>query len=83
MELLVESLEGDIYIAYQVLGDSKTPLLDAQSKPMTFHSLEQIRSHCEGTHFKSASLRHNTAYDEMCGSPSMGSNTMVIDLNWY
>ncbi|GAM54040.1 hypothetical protein JCM19231_3560 [Vibrio ishigakensis] len=83
MELLVESLEGDIYLAYQVQGDSKTPFLDHNSKPMRFHSLEQIRSHCEGTTFQSASLRQNTAYDEMCGSNSMGSNIMVIDLNWY
>lgn len=83
MELLVESLEGDIYLAYQVQGDSKTPFLDDHSKPIHFRSLEQIRSHCEGTHYESASLRQNTAYDEMCGSNSMGSNIMVIDLNWY
>ncbi len=43
MELLIESLEGDIYLAYEIEGKHKSPLLDHRSTPKTFRSLEQVR----------------------------------------
>ncbi|WP_117232827.1 DUF6482 family protein [Vibrio maerlii] len=83
MNLLVESLEGDIYLAFEVQGDRKQALLDNQNKPIKFHSLKQIRDYCEGMSIDTALLQHNSAYDEMCGSQSMGQNSMTIDLKWY
>lgn len=84
MDLLVESIEGDIYLAYQVSGERKTALVDANNQPVHFHSLNQIKEYVDGTPFKSASLLHCSAYDEMCGLPSSsGPTTMLINLNWY
>lgn len=81
MDLMVESLEGDIYLAYQVFDEKKLPLADAHNNPIVFRSLNQIRDYCDGMPYQSALLRHNSAYDEMCGLSS-GSTVMHIDLNW-
>ncbi|MFM2587442.1 DUF6482 family protein [Vibrio sp. TBV020] len=83
MELLIESLEGDIYLAFQVNGDSKTPIANEYNQPIHFHSLNQIRDYCQDFPYQSASLLQHSAYDEMCGSTDIGGNTMQIDLNWY
>ncbi|MEZ8987745.1 DUF6482 family protein [Vibrio breoganii] len=83
MELLIESLEGDIYLAYQVQGEHKVPLLDQYNNPRTFRSLEQVREHCTGETYQSASLLQATAYDEMCGFGESERNATVMNLNWF
>ncbi|MEZ9329293.1 DUF6482 family protein [Vibrio breoganii] len=83
MELLIESLEGDIYLAYQVQGEHKAPLVDHQNKLRIFRSLEQVREHCAGEMYQSASLLQATAYDEMCGFGESERNATVMNLNWF
>lgn len=83
MELLIESLEGDIYLAYEVQGARKAPLLDQHKNPRTFRSLEQIREHCSAERYQSASLLQATAYDEMCGFNDSERNATVMNLNWF
>ncbi|GEA59972.1 DUF6482 family protein [Vibrio comitans] len=83
MELLIESLEGDIYLAYEIEGKHKSPLLDHHSTPKTFRSLEQVREYCSGDRYQSASLLQATAYDEMCGFNDSERNSTVMNLNWF
>ncbi|WP_295894649.1 DUF6482 family protein [uncultured Vibrio sp.] len=83
MDILVESLEGGMYLAFSVQGEQKRALLDGKSQPIKFNSIEQVREYCGSMHIEKALLQHNSAYDEMCGSPSMGRNSMTIDLNWH
>ncbi|GAB7220178.1 DUF6482 family protein [Vibrio comitans] len=83
MELLIESLEGDIYLAYQIQGERKAPLLDHHNNPRTFRSLEQVREYCSSETYHSASLLQTTAYDEMCGFSNSDQNSTVMNLNWF
>ncbi|GEA50154.1 hypothetical protein VIN01S_09580 [Vibrio inusitatus NBRC 102082] len=83
MELLIESLEGDIYLAYQVQGKRKAPLLDRHNNPRTFRSLEQVREYCSSETYQSASLLQATAYDEMCGISNAEQSSAVMNLNWF
>ncbi len=83
MHLLIESLEGGIYLAHQVSGDKQSLLVDENSQPLRFHSLNQIRDYCEDRQFSQAKLLHRSAYDEMCGSDPERNSAMLLNLNWY
>ncbi len=82
MNLLVESLEGDIYLAFSVQGEQKIALRDGNHNLIQFHSLKQIRDYCENMHIESAHLKHHSAYDEMCGCAPSAKDVMTIDLKW-
>ena len=67
MNLLIESFEGGIYLAYQVIGEQKQLIKDDHQHPMKFLSINQARDHFSDQGVASAMLVYNSAYDEMCG----------------
>ncbi|MDN3610057.1 DUF6482 family protein [Vibrio ostreicida] len=83
MELLIESLEGGIYLAYSVNGDSKTLLKDNAATPLKFACLTQARDHFKDHKFDSAMLVHCSAYDEMCGEQIENNNSLKTELPWF
>ena len=82
MNLLIESFEGGIYLAYQVIGEQKRLIKDDHQHPMKFLSVNQARDHFSDQGISSATLIHNSAYDEMCGEHCGSTQPFEIDLKW-
>ncbi|WP_279625243.1 DUF6482 family protein [Vibrio sinaloensis] len=83
MNLLIESFEGGIYLAYRIENQKKHLIRDEKQHPLKFLSLEQVRHHFRDDSFSSATLIHNNAYDEMCGEDDGNSPPLEIDLCWH
>ena len=82
MNLLIESFEGGIYLAYQIVGEQKQLIKDDHQHPMKFLSVNQARDHFSDQGVSSAMLIHNSAYDEMCGEHCGNTQPFEIDLKW-
>ena len=82
MNLLIESFEGGIYLAYQIIGEQKQLIKDDHQHPMKFLSVNQARDHFSDQGVASAMLVHNSAYDEMCGEHCGNTQPFEIDLKW-
>ena len=76
MELQIESLEGDIYLAYSVNEGDRMLLRDTNQNPLKFCSLSQAKEH-----FKDQS--YQSAYDEMCGENIGSSHSLKTNLMWF
>ncbi|GLT19859.1 hypothetical protein GCM10007938_36420 [Vibrio zhanjiangensis] len=83
MELQIESLEGGIYLAYSVDGSARKLLRDSKHDPLKFSSLCQAKEHFKDQQYRSASLIHQSAYDEMCGESISAGIPLKTDLKWY
>ncbi|WP_394249520.1 DUF6482 family protein [Vibrio profundi] len=83
MNLLIESFEGGIYLAYKVVNQQKYLIKDCDSHPIKFLSLDQIKDYFRHESYSSATLVHNNAYDEMCGEKDGNSPPLEIDLSWH
>ncbi|MGR5117916.1 DUF6482 family protein [Vibrio astriarenae] len=83
MDLIVESFEGDIYLAYKVRGTHRQVLEDERHQPLRFNSLNQIKEYCAHEEYLTATLMHYSAYNEMCGSMDEPHEPAQIDLKWF
>ena len=83
MELQIESLEGGIYLAYSIDEGDRLLLRDTNQNPLKFCSLSQAKEHFKAPHYHSASLVHQSAYDEMCGEDIGSSHSLKTDLMWF
>ncbi|MCG9632498.1 DUF6482 family protein [Vibrio sp. Isolate30] len=82
MNLLIESFEGGIYLAYQVTDHNRRLVMDSDQHPKKFMSLNQVRDHFHDHSITSATLVHNSAYDEMCGEQCGSDTPLSVDLRW-
>ncbi|AUI88304.1 Na(+)-translocating NADH-quinone reductase subunit B [Vibrio azureus] len=83
MNLLIESVEGGIYLAYNVVDQTKTLIINQNNSPLTFASLCEARDHFRGADYSSAKLVHLNASDEMCGERIRCDLPLEIELSWY
>ncbi|ANW25991.1 Na(+)-translocating NADH-quinone reductase subunit B [Vibrio coralliilyticus] len=83
MELQIESLEGGIYLAYSIDEGDRLLLRDTNQNPLKFCSLSQAKEHFKDQHYHSASLVHQSAYDEMCGENIGSGHSLKTDLMWF
>jgi len=83
MNLIVESLENNLYQAFIEVADEECLILDNDGKPLSAHSLGEMHEYLEGFRFKKAWLRQQSAYDEMIGQPIRAAdNTLKVPLGW-
>ncbi|MDF6014787.1 DUF6482 family protein [Vibrio harveyi] len=83
MNLLIESVEGGIYLAYSVENQTRSLILNEHKSPLTFASLCEARDHFRGEGYSSAKLVHLNASDEMCGERIRCDMPLEIELSWY
>ncbi|GEM74967.1 DUF6482 family protein [Vibrio sagamiensis] len=83
MNLLIESVEGGIYLAYNVENQKRSLILNHKNAPLTFASLCEARNHFRGCGYSSATLVHLNASDEMCGENISCDLPLEIKLSWY
>ncbi|AUW06663.1 DUF6482 family protein [Vibrio campbellii] len=83
MNLLIESVEGGIYLAYNVENQTRSLILNENKSPLTFASLCEARDHFRGSGYSSAKLVHLNASDEMCGEKIRCDMPLEIELSWY
>ncbi len=81
MDLYIESIEGGTYLVKKVSGDHSQIIKNNNDKPLTFNSLEEIRSYFAETPLEHVWLTQSTPYEEMVGLESNGES-MKIELDW-
>ncbi|NMH61341.1 DUF6482 family protein [Alteromonas ponticola] len=81
MELHIESIEGGIYLVKKVNGEVCQIVKNDKDMPLTFHSLEEIKSHFANVQIEHAWLTQSTPYEEMVGLEST-REPMKIKLEW-
>ena len=80
-ELLIISLEGDIYAIYLRQKAQQAVVLNEKGESMTFRSLGAAKKALAPLPFSSALLIHTSAYDEMIGQPMKGDNRLTINIS--
>ena len=80
MNLIIESMEGDIYLAFrEEQGQRRVVAVD--DTPIKFSSINQAHEHFRSEQFEQVWLEHNIRDDEMVGlGETVGP--MRIPLNW-
>ncbi|HJS14398.1 MULTISPECIES: DUF6482 family protein [Rheinheimera] len=77
-ELVIYSVEMGIYLAQVSYDDRVGFLVDADSRPQRFLSVEQVKQSLAEATIKKAWLQHQSAYDEMIGGPEKVDNSLRI-----
>ncbi|HEX5791922.1 MAG TPA: DUF6482 family protein [Rheinheimera sp.] len=79
-ELIIHSYEMGVYLAEADYDGRKAFLLDENGKPQRFHSIDEVKLALDRCTIYKAFLVHQSAYDEMCGSPEQGDNILKVPL---
>ena len=77
-ELVIYSVEMGIYLAQVNYDDRVGFLVDEESRPQRFLSVEQVKQSLAEATVKKAWLQHQSAYDEMIGGPEKVDNSLRI-----
>ena len=77
-ELVIYSVEMGIYLAQVNYDDRVGFLVDIDSRPQRFLSVEQVKQSLAEATIKKAWLQHQSAYDEMIGGPEKVDNSLRI-----
>ncbi|MCW8107184.1 DUF6482 family protein [Alteromonas ponticola] len=81
MDLHIESIEGGIYLVSKVDGESGEIIRNDNDKPLSFHSLDEIKSYFANTQINQVWLMQTTPYEEMVGLAS-SPEPMKMKLDW-
>ncbi|WP_333607215.1 DUF6482 family protein [Arsukibacterium sp.] len=79
-ELTIHSFEMGVYLAEADYDGRKAFLVDDTNRPQQFHSVEEVKQALSACVIRKAFLVHQSAYDEMCGSPEKVDNTLKVPL---
>ena len=81
MNLVIESHEGNIYVAYLENSGVREYLSGPGRYPLRFSSLDQVKEFASDIDVNRVWLSYSNAYDEMIGMQSY-NNDVKVELFW-
>ncbi|GAA0859429.1 DUF6482 family protein [Aliiglaciecola litoralis] len=82
MKLHIESIEGGTYLASTVEDKSQQLVRDNGSQPISFHCLNEIKTHFNHMSFEEVWLKQSTPYEEMVGL-EVTNEKLEILIDWH
>ena len=80
-ELVIHSFEMGLYLAEVDFDSRKAFIIDDETgRPKKFHSIDQVKAAFGEATIRNAYLSHQSAYDEMVGTPDKVDNTLKVPL---
>lgn len=81
--IVVHSLEQALYQVTVLVEGREQLLVNNDGRPLRSRNLQSLRTTLQGMPVSSATLRHQSPYDEMIGQPMREApNTMEVPLAW-
>lgn len=79
-ELILQSLEGSIYLALVKHGETKVPIALTEGSFLTFRNITEAMKELASLGWQAIWLEHETAYDEMIGHETSIAGPMLVKL---